>query len=270
MNSPAISSKYHKVIEFVRAAGDEALASIADAAVVKTKDAGRDVTTNLDQKIEKEFYELCKAEFPEDGFVGEEFSDLVIAGVSGYTWQIDPIDGTKFYAKGIPLWTVSVALTKGGESVFGIIYNPTSKHMYVAEEGKGSYLNDQRLTMAQDLQIDSTQLAIDFFIPQNDAAKKAEQDRLLAVLFNDFYRVRGIGLGSLSLAWVAHGLFSAYLGWGLTPDKFVDVAAGLIIAQEAGAKSIMVPLPYKDEVASIVAAPQIADYLAELVLIKAA
>lgn len=236
MTAKFTNRHFEHVIEFVRLAGDSALDQWKSFDIVKVKDIGGDLATNLDQDIEKAFHKLCLKTFPGCGFKGEEFPHLNIESSNGYTWHIDPIDGTKNFAHEVPLWSVTVSLVKDGrQPIFGVIYNPVSKQLYAATEGHGAYLNGQRLAYNAFEDSAKIQLAIDFFIRQENPARKIKQDALLAELFHSFYRVRSVGSGSLSLAWLAQGHFGGYFSWGLTEDKFTDIAAGLIIAEEAGA-----------------------------------
>ncbi len=227
---------FTKVEQFVKSAGDDALEHWKDFNIIKYKDRGRDLSTNIDLRIEGQFHKFCKTNFPKFGFKGEEFPELTSEGQGHYIWQIDPIDGTKNFAKGIPLWSVTASLMRNDSPVFGIIYNPVTKQMYIAKAGGGAYLNGQPVIIPTDAQdTEYLQLAIDFFMPQPTEQERSKQNALLAQLFNSFYRVRALGVGSLSLAWLTQGHFGAYFSWGLTQDKYTDIAAGLIIAQEAGA-----------------------------------
>ncbi|MER7756677.1 inositol monophosphatase family protein [Kitasatospora sp. NPDC097643] len=226
---------FEQVIDFVKSAGDSAFDRWRSFDVVEIKDIGGDLATNLDREIERAFHGLCREVFPGCGFKGEELPELSTESRNGYTWNIDPIDGTKNFASEVPLWSVTVSLEKDGEPVFGVIYNPVSRQLYTAAEGRGAHLNGRRLSYHAPTDPARMQLAIDFFMRQEDPAKKSRQDDLLAELFHSFYRVRSIGSGSLSLAWLAQGHFGAYLSWGLTENKFIDIAAGLVIAREAGA-----------------------------------
>lgn len=259
-----MNDKFQRVVDFVTAAGDDALRRWADSKVVALKDGGRDVATDLDQKIEREFYDLCGEYFAEHGFKGEEFPELVRDGVSGYTWHIDPIDGTKYFASEIPLWSVTVSLVKDIEPLFGVIYNPVSKQLYWAEKGKGAYLNGKRLAIRADTEPKAMQLAVDFFMHQDSADKKLQQDALLSKLFDKFYRVRSLGTGSLSLAWLAQGHFGAYLSWGQTINKFSDIAAGIVIAEQAGA-TIHIKRLGDGTMAVIVGGKKTANYLLAMI-----
>ena len=76
--------------------------------------------TAADREAETVIRERIAAEFPDDTIVGEETGTS--EGTSGYLWAVDPIDGTKYYARGIPLYSVSLALGRDGELILGIVF----------------------------------------------------------------------------------------------------------------------------------------------------
>jgi histidinol-phosphatase len=105
---------------------------------VQTKRDGTPVT-EADREIEQTMRDAVAANFPHDGFVGEEFADD--EGDSGYTWIVDPIDGTKSFVRGVPLYANLIALQEGDEIVFGIINMPSAGIVVHAERGKGCFRN---------------------------------------------------------------------------------------------------------------------------------
>lgn len=107
---------------------------------VQTKLDGTPVTI-ADREIELAMREAVSTHFGADGFVGEEFPDAI--GDSGYTWIVDPIDGTKSFVRGVPLYANLIALQEGDEIVFGIVNLPSAGIVVRAERGKGCWRNDQ-------------------------------------------------------------------------------------------------------------------------------
>lgn len=200
------------------------------------KDGGADVSTNFDKEIEKEFYELVSKNYPDFGFRGEEFPELNKDG--DYIWMIDPIDGTKFFAAGIPMWSTTVALVGPDDNaIIGIIYNPISKQLYSASKGNGAYLNGKQIFLTKETDIQKLQVTIDL-----SATKLGEFDftdrchRTIDVLEKSFYRARMLGSGALSLAWLSQGFFGAFVDPIRPKAKLVDIAGGICIATEAGAE----------------------------------
>src|SRR6516225_6736270 len=92
------------------------------------------------------FTELTKAR-PGYGFLGEE-GGRRDGDDKSHTWIVDPLDGTTNFLHGIPQFAISIALEREGVVVAGVIYNPANEELFIAERGKGAFLNDQRLRVA--------------------------------------------------------------------------------------------------------------------------
>ena len=109
--------------------------------------------TKADKRAEEMLYEdLAKAR-PGYGFIGEEGGSREGADKS-HTWIVDPLDGTTNFLHGIPQFAISIGLQREGTIIAGVIYNPANDEFYIAERGKGAFLNDQRLRVAGRRQLD--------------------------------------------------------------------------------------------------------------------
>lgn len=124
-----------------RCIGDVALAHYRTVLTVETKADGSPVTV-ADRESELAARAWLAAHFPNDGVLGEEFGET--AGSSGRTWIIDPIDGTKTFVRGVPLWGSLVALVEGERVLAGAAYFPAVGEMIAAAEGAGCWWNGQR------------------------------------------------------------------------------------------------------------------------------
>lgn len=113
--------------------------------VVKEKADGSPVT-EADRDIERRLREMVAAEFSRDAFLGEEFPDS--DGDSEYRWIIDPIDGTRSFIRGVPLYANLIALQEDDEVVFGIINLPSAGIIVHAERGKGCWRNGARASVS--------------------------------------------------------------------------------------------------------------------------
>src|SRR5262249_61440513 len=91
-----------------------------------------------------------------DGFLGEEYGDT--PGTSGYRWIIDPIDGTRSFVRGIPLWATLVGLEHKGEVVAGVVDCPALGHTYHALRGHGAYRNERRIRVSDEADLDKALL----------------------------------------------------------------------------------------------------------------
>src|SRR6187399_635244 len=103
--------------------------------------------TKADKRAEEMLYEdLAKAR-PGYGFIGEEGGSREGADKT-HTWIVDPLDGTTNFLHGIPQFAISIALEREATVVAGLIYNPANEEMFIAERGKGAFLNEQRIRVA--------------------------------------------------------------------------------------------------------------------------
>lgn len=91
-----------------------------------------------------------KNEYPLHSFLGEEGSRII---ESEYTWVCDPVDGTMPFSHGYPTFVFSLALTKNGESVLGVIYDPVCDRLLYAERGQGAFLNGEKISVSKDSEI---------------------------------------------------------------------------------------------------------------------
>ncbi|KFA92626.1 histidinol-phosphatase [Archangium violaceum] len=127
--------------EVARKSGDVALGYFRQGVTVDTKGDGTPVTV-ADQTAEKTAREWIEARFPEDGILGEEFGETR-AGAKR-RWILDPIDGTKTFIRGVPLWGTLVAVAEGEKILAGAAYFPPVGEMLVAAPGQGCWWNGKR------------------------------------------------------------------------------------------------------------------------------
>ncbi len=134
------------VQEVARLAGDVALRHYRAALTVETKADGSPVTI-ADREAEEAARAWLASRFPDDGIQGEEFGESV--GASGRRWIIDPIDGTKSFVRGVPLWGTLVAVAEGDEVLAGAAYFPALGEMLSAAPGEGCWWNGQRARVSE-------------------------------------------------------------------------------------------------------------------------
>lgn len=239
-NLPDLTAALEFAQNWARTSGDDAKEHWGSASIAETHHGGADISTDVDKKLELKFYNSVQESYPEFGFKGEEFPELNRSG--DYTWLIDPIDGSKYYALGIPLWCTTMALVDStGKPVVGVVYNPVSSQMYTAIVGQGAFLNGTRLAISDSkfagLSLAKRQLVWDTVINfEIDSAETIEHLTEINKRFQkNVYRLRFLGSGPLSLCWLAQGFFAAFVDIYRDPAKYVDIAAGVLIAEEAGA-----------------------------------
>src|SRR3954453_15978579 len=140
--NPDWRSRYEKAIDITRRAGQVALRYFDTPLTVELKGDQSPVTI-ADRETEQALRSDLQGAFPGDGFLGEEYGDT--PGTTGYRWILDPIDGTRSFVRGIPLWATLVGLEYKGELIAGVVECPPLSHTYHALRGDGAYRNDRRL-----------------------------------------------------------------------------------------------------------------------------
>lgn len=182
--------------------------------------------TIADREAERTLRELLLSRFPRDGFWGEEFGEL--PGESGYRWIIDPIDGTRNFLRGIPLWGTLVGLEYRGEMIAGIVAFPALGYVYHALRGEGAFRDGQRLHVSQIASLEQGQL---FYSGASWFLAGPCRDAFVALCLGT-QRQRGFG-DCFGFVLVAQGAGEAMLDYGVHPW---DIAALVPIIEEAGGR----------------------------------
>lgn len=196
-----------------------------------TEKSDRDLVSDVDLAIEREVRAFLATATPDIGFLGEEEGGADPA--TGWLWTLDPIDGTSNYAHRLPLCAVSLALLRDGRPVLGVIEAPLLGERYHAAEGHGAWAGDRRLAASTATSLRDAIVAIGDYATGAEAGRKNEA-RLAATvaLTSRVHRIRMLGSAAIDLAWIADGRLDASITLTNTPW---DMAAGVIIAREAGA-----------------------------------
>ncbi|MBN9583001.1 MAG: inositol monophosphatase [Afipia sp.] len=181
-----------------------------------------------DKRAEQMLYEDLTKARPGYGFLGEEGGTREGADKSN-TWIVDPLDGTTNFLHGIPQFAISIGLQREGVIVAGVIYNPANDELYIAERGKGAFLNDTRLRVAGRKRLNECVIACG--LPHIGRGDHELSRREMTEMQNRVAGLRRFGAASLDLAFVAAGRLDGYWERNLQPW---DIAAGLIMVREAG------------------------------------
>ncbi|TPE52766.1 inositol monophosphatase [Amaricoccus solimangrovi] len=230
MIDEALNERYVQAREIAARAGALALVywQSRDQLVIESKASLQDIVSEADRAVESKIREDVAKSFPEDGFLGEEFGDT--PGTSGFTWVIDPIDGTSPFLHGMPNWCVAICLLRDGEPVVGVISVPTQAEDFAALAGGGATLNGVPLRIPADVTLGNATTGVgasQYSEPGRTAEIVRELTARGGVLFNN-------GSGALMLAYVAAGrlagIVSEYMNaW--------DCLGGLLIVREAGGRT---------------------------------
>ncbi len=188
-----------------------------------------DLVTDTDRKVEAFIAGELVKKFPDCGVYGEEYGKS--NADREYCFVIDPIDGTASFIHGLPNWCISIGLMRQGKSVAGVVYQPVTGDLYYAEEGKGSFCNGIRLQAASRTELTECIMSTGFYCLR---AQWREENNLkfFARIAPELEDIRKYGSAALDLCFTARGIIDG--NWELRLGLY-DIAAGVIIAREAGA-----------------------------------
>jgi len=188
----------------------------------------RDIVTEADLAAERAAMHVIREGCAGARFVSEETASTWQDYGDAPTWYIDPLDGTTNFARGLPEFSVSVAMVQNNVVQCGVVYDPLLDHLFSAERGRGSWLNGDALRVSERDQLMDSLVMLDW--PRR-APHREMMAHFLARLVLHVDGVRSRGSAALGLCYVAAGWADAYFQFTLGPW---DVAAGLLIVEEAG------------------------------------
>ena len=189
-----------------------------------------DIVTDIDVAAEKAVLEILTGAFPDFGILAEESQP--VAGASPYRWVVDPLDGTRNYAHSIPHFCTIVALAEGDDIIAGVIYDPVREETFTASRGQGAFLNGTPISVSQTAELSRSLLSCDLGYVDEKAGLALD---MLRSLWPGMYSVRLMGSAGLGVAYAASGRVDLFFHHSLSPW---DIAAGLILAQEAGGRIV--------------------------------
>lgn len=215
------------VAEEVAGGLEAALDGDARASAITSKSTGTDLVTEMDTWAEALITERILAARPHDAIVGEEGAD--VAGTSGVSWCVDPIDGTVNFVHGMPGFCVSIAAQWQGEAVAAVVVSPLHRDTFTATLGGGAFLNDRPIRCSEPPGIGRSVVGTGFgYVPE----RRRRQAEVVTEVIPRVADIRRFGAAAVDLCWVACGRLDGYWEVGLNPW---DHAAGALVATEAGA-----------------------------------
>ncbi len=188
-----------------------------------------ELVTQADSKCQKIIIDHIKENYPDHGFIGEEGAEGKIfkqppRGNEKIWWVIDPIDGTNNYARRMLLFAVSIGVMYEGTPIIGVIFEPATESMYTAVKNEEAQLNGRRINTGHEKINSFASVGLDSHFDNGVPKWTCE--------IMQRTRFRNLGTTALQLAYVANGALIATLAF--TP-KLWDIAAGVVIAESAGA-----------------------------------
>ena len=207
-----------------------------------SKKGPSDFVTNSDLKTEKIIMEELAKGRPDYSIISEE-NGVKENKDKKNTWIIDPIDGTVNFLHGVPHFATSIALKHENEIISGLIFDPIKDEMFYAEKNNGAYLNNKRIRVSKKNNIQEC-----LFATSGKVDKKIE------------FSYRKSGSAALDLAYIACGRYDGYFQKNL---HLWDIAAGLILVEEAGGVINKIDLNFRKDIKIIASSPDINEKLME-------
>ena len=207
-------------------AGTTALAyfNALDSLNIESK-GHQDLVSQADREVEVQIRADLARRFPDDGIIGEEHAP--VAGRSGFTWVIDPIDGTANFVAGIPVWCVVLACVWKGRTVLGVIHDPVHGETFSARSGNGAFCNALPIRVAPSRGINDGTLGTGF----SNRSGAGNVARLVGGIVDRGGVFGRNASGALSLAYVAAGRL---IGYAEDHMNAWDCLAGQLLVAEAG------------------------------------
>jgi myo-inositol-1(or 4)-monophosphatase len=191
------------------------------------------LVSEADRESERIIQEHLAKSYPEVGFLGEETSHLehqeLVKNYQGARWILDPLDGTTNYIHQFPIFCISLALEVDGVLELGIIDVPMLNQTFIAEKGKGAFLNGKPIKVSQTTNFADSLLATGF--SAEDPDYMSDQIQIFSELVKEARGIRRAGAAAYDLALVSSGVFDLFWEKGLKPW---DTAAGQLLIEEAG------------------------------------
>lgn len=220
--------------------------------LVPDEELHNDVKLPEDKESERRIIEVLHRHFPTHTIFSEEVG--LVEREAEYLWIVDPLDGTNNYFIGFPYFSISIALQVQNELVLGVVYNPVAGQMFWAEKGKGAYLNGKRISVNQ--RTDRTR-AVGTYIRGRHSITKEEELAFTKPFVMETKRLLRNVAPALDWCLLANGWLDYVV---MQRSSIMDVAAGIVIAREAGATiTDWQGVPYRhkafrvEELASLVA-----------------
>ncbi|MFO1150812.1 MAG: inositol monophosphatase family protein [Alsobacter sp.] len=187
-----------------------------------------DFVSQADYKAEKILREQLERARPDYGFVLEE-GGVVEGKDPSHRWHVDPLDGTLNFLHGIPHWCVSVGLERDGMVVAGVVYDPAKDELFIAERGKGAFLNNRRMRVSS--RTDPVDCLVGTGLPSIGQKDHPGILKEVSAMMLTVASLRRMGACALDLAYVAAGRLDGF--WETGPKSW-DLAAGALLVREAG------------------------------------
>ncbi len=200
-----------------------------DRTRIEQKGSFSNLVSYVDKEAELILVQRLSEIIPGAGFIAEEGTDS--EGTNEYKWIIDPLDGTTNYLHGLPIFAISIGLTRKNKTILGIVYEISHKECFHAIEGGKAYCNEKEIRVSAVQTLNESLLATGF--PYYHTDKKDNYLEIIKIFLEQTHGIRRLGSAAIDLAYVACGRMEGFFEYNLKPW---DVAGGAFILQQAGGK----------------------------------
>lgn len=219
------------IIDAARKAGRSLARDFGEVEYLQVEKKGPgDFVSKADHEAEEIIYETLTRARPGYGFVMEE-RGIVEGSDKTNKFIVDPLDGTLNFLHGQPHYAVSIALEREGKLYSGVVYDVSRNEIFWAEQGRGAWLEQRKLRVAQRRHLETAVVATGTPWVGHGVEAHTRFATEMAAMTPVCAGIRRNGSAALDLAWVAAGRFDGFWERGLKPW---DIAAGMILVREAG------------------------------------
>lgn len=227
-----LSEICQKSIQLIKKVGQFILQENKNFDLNKIEHKGfNDLVSYVDKEAEKKLVEALYEIFPAS-FLTEENPEQQKLSDAQYHWVIDPLDGTTNFLHGLPVFSVSVALLEHQTPIIGIVYEPNRDECFYAWQNSGAFCNEDKIKVSNNIQLSDSLLATGF--PYYEFGKMPNYLQIVSSFMEKTHGLRRMGSAAVDLVYTAIGRFDGFFEYNLNPW---DVAAGVLIVEEAGGKT---------------------------------
>ena len=215
-------------IEAALAAGEILRSGYGTDFQIRSKEGHHNLVTEYDHKAEQAIIQFIRKQVPHSSFLAEE-SGITGSRTEPLVWVIDPLDGTVNFAHKIPVFAVSIGIEQHGSMIAGVIYQPMTHELFVAQKGEGAFFNGHRISVSPIDRLDQSILATGF--PYNLAENPSHCIDHFIDILRAGIPIRRLGAAAIDFAYTAAGRVEGFFEVSLSPW---DCAAGKVLVEEAG------------------------------------
>ncbi len=221
-------------------AGEMALKYYKAGVTVTIKSHETDIVTEADKAVSEFLIEKITKQFPDHGVLSEESTDGVIHPQASIQWIMDPIDGTRNFASGLPSWATMIAIVENGVPLHAGVYFPMTKELFIATKGEGAWCDgvQMRCSQKQTLQYTLGKMFVTEPTGVYGTYYPMYKQAFHTIISDYALKIREFGC-SAALCYVAKGAIDFAFGnsgldWDYLPTFLICQEAGLIVTNCEG------------------------------------